>query len=75
MYSWTVYELVKCVIVEFLYKMAKKDIVLVHRVVVPRLEVVLLDIKKLVLLLAWAFHVLALGDMKVYDTNHSHSFL
>jgi hypothetical protein len=63
MYSWAVYELVKCVIVEFLNEMAEKDIVLVHRVVVPRLEIVLLDVEKLVLLLARAFHVLTLGDM------------
>ena len=63
MYSWAVYELVKCVIVEFLNEMAQKNIVLVHRVVVPRLEIVLLDVEKLVLLLARAFHVLTLGDM------------
>ena len=63
MYSWAVYELVKCVIVEFLNEMAEKDIVLVHRVAVPRLEIVLLDVEKLVLLLARAFHVLTLGDM------------
>ena len=63
MYSWAVYELVKCVIVEFLNEMAEKDIVLVHRVVVPRLEIVLLDVEKLVLLLARAFNVLTLGDM------------
>jgi hypothetical protein len=63
MYSWAVYELVKCVIVEFLNEMTEKDIVLVHRVVVPRLEIVLLDVEKLVLLLARAFHVLTLGDM------------
>ena len=35
MYSWAIYELVKCIIVEFLNEMAQKDIVLVHRVVVP----------------------------------------
>ena len=63
MYSWAVYELVKCIIVEFLNEMAQKNIVLVHRVVVPRLEIVLLDVEKLVLLLARAFHVLTLGDM------------
>ena len=75
MYSWAVYEFVKCVIVEFLDEMAQKDIVLVHRVVVPRLEIVLLDVEKLVLLLARAFHVLTLGDMKINDTNHSHALL
>jgi hypothetical protein len=63
MYSWAIYELVKCIIVEFLNEMAQKNIVLVHRVVVPRLEIVLLDVEKLVLLLARAFHVLTLGDM------------
>jgi hypothetical protein len=63
MYSWAIYELVKCIIVEFLNEMAQKDIVLVHRVVVPRLEIVLLNVEKLVLLLARAFHVLTLGDM------------
>jgi hypothetical protein len=42
---WAVYELVKCVIVEFLNKVAQKDVILVHRIVVSRLEIVQLDVK------------------------------
>jgi hypothetical protein len=42
---WAVYELVKRVIVEFLYEMAQKDVILVHRIVVSRLEIVRFDVK------------------------------
>lgn len=75
MYSWAINELVKSVIVEFLNEMAKKDVILVHRAVVPRLEIVMLDVEKLVLFLARAFHVLTLCDMQVDDTDHSHALL
>jgi hypothetical protein len=44
-YPWAVNELVKCVIIEFLNKMAQKDVILVHRIVVPRLEIVHLDVE------------------------------
>lgn len=42
---WAVYELVKCVIVELLNKMAQKNVILVHRIVVPRLEIVRFDVE------------------------------
>ena len=45
MYPRAVYELVKCVIVELLNKMAQKDVILVHRIVVPRLEIVRFDVE------------------------------
>jgi hypothetical protein len=45
MYPWAVYELVECVIVELLNEMAQKDVILVHRIVVSRLEIVQLDVK------------------------------
>jgi hypothetical protein len=45
MYPWAVNELVKCVIIEFLNEMAQKDVILVHRIVVPRLEIVHLDVE------------------------------
>ena len=45
MYPWAVDELVKCVIIEFLNKMAQKDVILVHRIVVPLLEIVHLDVE------------------------------
>ena len=42
---WAIYELVKCIIVELLNKMAQKDVILVHRIVVSRLEIVRLDVE------------------------------
>ena len=44
-YPRAVYEFVKCVIVEFLNKMAQKNVILVHRIVVPRLEIVRFDVE------------------------------
>lgn len=55
--------------------MAEKNLILMHRAVVPRLEVIHLDVKELIGLLTRTLCVLALCDVKVYDSYHGHSLL
>lgn len=67
-----VYELVKCVIIEFLDEMAEEDFVLVHGAIIAGLEVIHLDVKELIGLFAGTVHILTLSDVQVDDTYHGH---
>lgn len=75
MNAWAVNELVECVVIELFDEVAEEDLILMHRAIVPLLEIVHFNVKQLIGLFAGALCVLALGDVKVDHANHGHSLL
>jgi hypothetical protein len=70
-----VYELIERIIIELLNKVVEEDFITVHLVVVSIFEFISLEVKQLDWLFAWALGVLALSNMHIDDSYHSHLFL